>query len=95
MKVHIGALRTFVTNSGACLSALPRYHRINDFLLLHAAPSKIDAGCFDAFVSHEVGKQCQVVELFQEVLGIAMTEGMRIDNFLVQSVLHGVVLQLL
>jgi len=34
-------------------------------------------------MSHEVGKQGYVVELLQEILGIAMAERVRVHHFLV------------
>ena len=64
-----------------CLS--PSYYLVNYFLLLHAASSQIDACCFNAFVSHEVGKQGYVVELLQEILGITMAERVRVNHFFV------------
>ena len=46
-------------------------------------------------MSHEVGKQGYVVELLQEILGIAMAERVRVNHFFVQAILYGIVLQLL
>ena len=77
------------------ITTLPSNDLIYDFLLLHAASSQIDTSCFYAFVSHEVGKQGDVVELLQEILGIAMAERVGVNHFFVQAILHRIVLQLL
>lgn len=74
---------------------LPSDNLIYDFLLLQATSSQIDTCCLYAFVSHEVGKQGNVIEFLQEILGIAMAERVRVNNFLVQAILHRIVLQLL
>ena len=46
-------------------------------------------------MSHQIGKERDVIELFQEILCEAMAEGVWIHHFLVQSILRCIVLQLL
>lgn len=53
---------------------LPSNHFINDFLLLGRAAVQVDACGFDAFVFHKVGKERDVVELFEKVLGEVMSQ---------------------
>ena len=65
------------------IGILPSDNLIYDFLLLHAASSQINTCCLYAFMSHEVGKQGYIVELLQEILGIAMAERVRVNYFLV------------
>ena len=62
---------------------LPSDNLIHNFLLLQATSSQIDTCRFDAFMPHKVCKQGNVVELFQEILGITMAERVRINHFLV------------
>lgn len=69
-------LRTFI-------GILPSDNLIYNFLLLQATSSQIDTCCLYAFVSHEVGKQGYIVELLQEILGIAMAERVRVNHFIV------------
>ena len=65
------------------IGILPSDNLIYDFLLLHAASSQINTCCLYAFMSHEVGKQGNVIEFLQEILGIAMAEWVRVHHFLV------------
>ena len=74
---------------------LPGNDFIDKSLLLAGSTSKIDTGCLNAFMSHKVSKQSNVVVLLQEVLGIAMPEGMRVYDFLIQTVFFSIVLELL
>ena len=69
-------LRTFI-------GILPSDNLIYDFLLLHAASSQINTCCLYAFMPHKVGKQGNVIEFLQEILGIAMAERVRVHHFLV------------
>ena len=45
-------------------------------------------------MSHKVGKQSNIIELIEEVLGKAMAERVWIDNFTIQTVLVCKMLQL-
>ena len=65
------------------IGILPSDNLIYDFLLLHATSSQIDTCCLYAFMPHEVGKQGNVIEFLQEILGIAMAERVRVHHFLV------------
>ena len=62
--------------------------------MLCAGAAQVDARCFDAFVSHEVGKERYVVELLQKVLGETMPARVRINNRRIQLVLDGEFLKL-
>ena len=62
--------------------------------MLCAGAAQVDACRFDAFVSHEVGKERYVVELLQKVLGESMSERVRVNDRRVQLVLDGEFLQL-
>ena len=76
-------------------SCLPRHDFIHERLLLTGSAPEIDAGCLDAFVPHQVSQERDVIILLKKVFGIAMPEGVRIDNLGVKPVLLCVVLQLL
>ena len=65
------------------IGILPSDNLIYNFLLLQATSSQIDTCSLYAFVSHEVGKQGNVIEFLQEILGIAMAERVRVNYFLV------------
>ena len=62
--------------------------------MLCAGAAQVDARCFDAFVSHEVGKERYVVELLKKVLGETMPERVRVNDRRIQLVLDGEFLQL-
>ena len=53
---------------------LPDNYLVNDFLLFACCATQINASGFKAFMSHEVGKKCDVVEPLEEVLCKQMTE---------------------
>ena len=53
---------------------LPVDYFVNNGLLFGGGTAKIDARCLDAFVTHEVCEQCQIVKAVEEVLGEAMAE---------------------
>ena len=44
---------------------------------------------------HQVSEKCKVVVLLKKILGVSVTERMRIDDLRVDSVLHGEMLELL
>ena len=67
---------------------------VNDGALLCACASKVDARCFDAFMSHEIGKERNVIELLQKVLGESMPKRVRVNDRWVQLVLDGELFQL-
>ena len=74
---------------------LPCNNLIHDSFLFASCSPKIDTGGFNTFMSHQVGKQCDIVVFLQEIFSVTVSEGMRINNLLIQSVLFSVVLQLL
>lgn len=73
---------------------LPSDNAINEIALFGRSAAKVDARRLDRLVPHQVGKECDVIELRQEVLGEAMSERVRIDNSCVDAVLFGKHLQL-
>ena len=50
-------------------SSLPGDDAIDYGLLFAGGASKVDAGGFDALVSHQVGEQSDVIVFFEEILG--------------------------
>ena len=62
--------------------------------MLCAGAAQVDARRFDAFVSHEVGKERYVVELLQKVFGESMSERVRVNDRRIQLVLDGEFLKL-
>jgi len=57
-----------------CADDLPRYDFIHDGTLFACGPAQVNASRFDALVPHQVGQQRDVVEFFEEILCIAMSE---------------------
>ena len=52
--------------------SLPCHDFIHDLPLFGGGTTQIDARCLDAFMSHQVGKQGDVIELVEELLGETM-----------------------
>ena len=73
-----------VLRTGYALS-LPVYDLIDDGSLLGRGFAEINAGGFDAFVSHEVGEESDVIAALQEALCEAVTERMRVNNHRVDA----------
>ena len=59
--------------TGYALS-LPVYDLVDDGSLLGRGFAEINASGFDAFVSHKVGEECDVITALQEALCEAVTE---------------------
>lgn len=59
---------------------LPIYDPVNDLSLFCCRFSQIDAGRFDALMSHQISKKSDVVALFQKAFCKAMPERVRVDN---------------
>ena len=59
---------------------LPVDYLVNNCLLFSGCTSQIYTCRFDAFMTHEVGEKCEIVEAFKEVLCEAMTEEVGIDD---------------
>ena len=64
----------------------PSYDLINNLLLFCTTASQINASGFYAFMPHQIGKQRNIVEILQEILGKAMTERVRVEYFLIKTV---------
>jgi hypothetical protein len=77
----------------AHLPISPRNNLVDDLLLLGGGAAQIDTGGLNAVVSHQVGKQGNVVAFLKEVLCEAMSERVRVYHFGVQPVLEGESLQ--
>ena len=65
---------------------LPCNNFIYNLTLFSSGAAEVDARCLDAFVSHKVSKQGDVIELVEEVLGEAMAERVWIDDFAIQTI---------
>ena len=50
-------------------------------MLLFGGSGQVDPGCFNAFVSHKVCKQRNIIKLCQKILGKPMPERVRINLF--------------
>ena len=74
---------------------LPIYNLIHDCPLLGGSASQIDAGGLYTFMSHQIGKQCNIIEAVEKILCKAMPKRVRINDFPFQTVLVGKVFQLL
>ena len=64
-------------------------------MLFGGGTTEVDARGLDAFVTHEVCKQCEIVEAIEEVFGKTMSKGMGIDYGGVDSVFLGKQFELL
>lgn len=73
----------------------PSDDAVNNCLLFAGGASQVDASGLNALVAHQIGKERDVIELLEKVLGIAMSERVRVNHFGVQPELDGVLLQLL
>ena len=67
----------------------PRNNLVDDAVLFGTGSAKVDACRFDAFMSHEIGQERDVIELLQKVLGETVTERMWVDDRRIQLVLDG------
>ena len=67
-------------------SFLPVYDLINDGSLLGRGFAEINAGGFDALVSHKIRKECDVVAALQKALCKAVTEGVWVYNHRVDAI---------
>ena len=67
-------------------SLLPVYDLIDDSSLLGRSFAEINAGGFDTFVPHKVGKECDVIAALQKALCKAMTEGVRVNAHRVYAI---------
>ena len=65
---------------------LPVYDLVNDGSLFGRGFAEINAGGFDAFVSHEVGEESDVIAALQEALCKAVTEGVWVYNHRVNAI---------
>ena len=65
---------------------LPIYDIIDDSSLLGRGFAEINAGSFDTFVSHKVGKESNVIAALQEALCEAVTEGVRVYNHRIDTI---------
>lgn len=73
----------------------PRDNAVDEVTLLGRRSAKVDARRLDGFVSHQIRKERDVVELREKVLGEAVPERVRVDHLRVDAVLLGKHLQLI
>ena len=74
-----------VLRTGYALS-LPVYDLIDDGSLLGRGFAEINAGGFDAFMTHKVGEESNVIAALQEALCKAMAERMRVNDHWVDAI---------
>ena len=67
-------------------SFLPVYDLINDGSLLGRGFTEVNAGGFNAFMSHKVGEKSNVVAALQEALCKAMPEGMWVNDHRIDTI---------
>ena len=65
---------------------LPVYDLINDSALLSRGFAEINASGFNAFMTHKVGEESNVVAALQEALCEAVTEGVWVNNHRVDTI---------
>ena len=65
---------------------LPVYDLIDDGSLLGRGFAEINAGGFNAFMTHKVGEESNVVATLQEALCEAVTEGVWVNNHRVDTI---------
>ena len=65
---------------------LPVYDLINDSSLLGRGFAEINASGFNAFMTHKVGEESNVVAALQEALCEAVTEGVRVNDHRVDAI---------
>lgn len=58
---------------------LPCYNFIYKSLLFAGSSTEINAGRFNAFMPHQIGKQSNIIILFKKILCITMAERVRIN----------------
>ena len=74
--------------------SLPINDFINDFSLLCGCLPKINAGGFNAFMSHKIGKEGNIITAIQKAFCKPVSEGMRIYNSGIDIVFISKLLQL-
>lgn len=65
---------------------LPVYDLINDSSLLGRGFAEINASGFNAFMTHKVGEESNVVAALQEALCEAVAEGVWVNNHRVDTI---------
>ena len=74
-----------ILRTGYALS-LPVYDLINDSSLLGRGFAEVNAGSFNALMSHKVGEECDVIAALQEALCKAMAERMWVNDHRVDAI---------
>ena len=74
---------------------LPCYNFIYKSLLFTGSSTEINAGRFNAFMPHQIGKQSNIIILFKKILCISMAERVRINHLFIKSIFVSVVFELL
>lgn len=59
---------------------LPVYNFIHDCPLFGCCATQIDARGLDAFVPHQVGKQCNIIEAVKKILCKTMPKRVRVND---------------
>ena len=62
-------------------SSLPGDYPVNNLILLAAGTTQVNPGCFEIFVSKQVGEQGNIAAFFDKTLGKPVAECMRMYHF--------------
>ena len=73
---------------------LPGYDAVDHIVLLGGGLAEVDAGGLDAFVSHQVGQEGEIILFAQKGFCVHVTEGVRVDDLGIQAVAFAVLFQL-
>ncbi len=74
------------------LFLLPCDNFVYKRLLLAGSSAEIYTGGFNTFMSHKISKQSDIIILFEKILCIAMTEGMRINHLFIKTIFVSIIL---
>lgn len=74
---------------------LPINNFVNYLLLLCRCSPKIDSGRLNTLMPHQVGEQCNIIISLQKVLGVSMSERVRVHNLWIQLISDRIILKLL
>ena len=67
---------------------LPIYDCINNFSLFCSCFSEVNAGSFDAFMSHKISQKRYIIAAVKKTFSKSMAERVRIHNHRIDAVFH-------
>lgn len=74
----MAVLSPFMVFTRLCL---PRHHPVNHCLLFLTRFHQVNPGCFEIFVSKQIGEQGNIAAFFDKTLGKPVAECMRMYHF--------------